>query len=168
MFETTIHWVKGIEPIRLGLMARPRGGEWLEDEVVAWRAASVAVAVSLLESHEVRELELREEATLCTKQGIEFRHFPIPDRGTPASGKEVAALVAELRSFLTQGKAVVVHCRAGIGRTGVLAGCLLHSLHVPFSDIFHVLSRSRGIAMPDTSAQAEWVEKYTATFPNAL
>ena len=102
MFETTIHWVKGIEPVRLGLMARPRGGEWLEEEVVAWRAASVAVVVSLLESHEVRELELREEARLCTEQGIKFRHFPIPDRGTPSSGKEVAALVADLRSALTK------------------------------------------------------------------
>lgn len=167
MFETPIHWVKGIEPNRLGLMARPRGGEWLGEEVAAWRLASLSMVVSLLESQEVRELELKEQPALCAAHGIEFRHFPIPDRGTPSSGREVFALVAELSSVLTQGKAVAIHCRAGIGRTGVVAGCLLHALGVPYDDIFHRLSRSRGVVMPDTSSQVEWVEKYTRFFPNA-
>lgn len=167
MFETPIHWVKGIEPNRLGLMARPRGGEWLGEEVAAWRLASLFMVVSLLESQEVRELELKDESALCAAHGIGFRHFPIPDRGTPSSGKEVFALVAELHALLGQGKAVAIHCRAGIGRTGVIAGCLLHALGVPYGDIFHQLSRSRGIAMPDTPLQVEWVEKYTRSFPKA-
>jgi hypothetical protein len=34
-------------------------------------------------------------------------------------------------------------------------------LGVPYKDIFHVLSRSRGLAVPDTSTQVEWVERYT-------
>jgi hypothetical protein len=38
---------------------------------------------------------------------------------------------------------------------------LLHMLGVPYDHIFHVLSRSRGLAVPDTSAQVEWVERYT-------
>src|SRR6185295_4029649 len=37
MFATPIHWVAGVEPHRLGLMARPRGGEDLRAEVEAWR-----------------------------------------------------------------------------------------------------------------------------------
>jgi Dual specificity phosphatase, catalytic domain len=168
LFETTVHWVKGIEPNRLGLMARPRGGEWLGEEVAAWKAASLVAVVSLLESREVRELELREEAALCAKNGIKFLNFPIVDRGTPSSGKELSVMVAELRDILERGNAVAVHCRAGIGRTGVVAACLLHSLRVPYGDIFHMLSRSRGVAMPDTSAQADWVKNYTEAFPNAL
>lgn len=167
MFETTIHWVKGIEPYRLGLMARPRGGESLTEEVQAWQVGSVHTVVSLLEASEVRELDLKAESTLCAEVGIEFRHFPIPDRGVPQSANEVHALVAELRNTLAQGKAVAIHCRAGIGRTGLVAGCLLHSLHVPYTNIFHTLSRSRGLAMPDTSAQTEWVERYVRAFPNA-
>jgi len=148
-------------------MARPSGGESLHEEVSAWRKASVGLVVSLLESHEVRELELKAEPALCAERGIEFRHFPIPDRGVPQSTRETSILVAELHANLVQGKVVVIHCRAGIGRTGLVAGCVLHKLRIPRTEIFHLLSRSRGLAMPDTLAQVEWVEKFSGTFPNA-
>ena len=160
MFETPIHWVAGIAPHRLGLMARPRGGADLRAEVEAWRRAGVGLVVSLLEASEVRELELAEQAALCAEHGIAFRSFPIADRGTPPSSRALSVLVDELHEELVAGKAVAVHCRAGIGRTGVVAGCLAHRLGVPSADIFHVLSRSRGLAMPDTAAQREWVENY--------
>lgn len=160
MFETTIHWVRDIPPHRLGLMARPRGADALREEVAAWQRASVDMVVSLLEAHEIRELELQEEPVLCAEHGIAFRHFPIPDRGTPQSQREAVALIAELNAALVDGKSVAIHCRAGIGRTGLIAGGLLHTLGIPGKDIFHLLSRSRGVAMPDTSAQAEWVDRY--------
>jgi len=160
MFETTIHWVRDIPPHRLGLMARPRGADALREEVAAWQRTSLDMVVSLLEAHEIRELELLEEPVLCAEHGIAFRHFPIPDRGTPPSLREAVTLIAELNAALVNGKSIAIHCRAGIGRTGLIAGGLLHTLGVPGKDIFHLLSRSRGLAMPDTSAQAEWVDRY--------
>ena len=161
MFEPSLHWVAGIGSHRLALMPRPRGGEWLHEEVLAWRNAGVNSVVSLLEPHEARELDLKAEPSLCRDQGITFRSFPIMDRGTPSStGRELPALLAQLHAELLQGQAVAIHCRAGIGRTGLVAGCLLHLLGVPFEDIFHLLSRSRGVAMPDTAAQVEWVERF--------
>jgi len=160
MFETTIHWVQDIAPYRLGLMARPRGGESLREEIAALQRASVGMVVSLLESHEIRELELREEASLCAEHGIAFRQFPIPDRSTPRSHREVRALIAELTAELAGSRPVAIHCRAGIGRTGLIAGCVLHALGIPEKDIFRLLSRSRGVAVPDTAAQADWVRKY--------
>lgn len=168
MFTTSVHWVTGIEPHRLALMSRPRGGERLREEVAAWRAAGINTVVSLLEAHEVRELELIAESALCSEHGIEFRSFPITDRGTPGSTKAVSALLAELHAQLLASKAVAIHCRAGIGRTGLVAGCLLHLLRVPSEDIFHLLSRSRGVSVPDTSAQAAWVERYSLAFPKGI
>ena len=168
MFETSLHWVSGIDPHRLALMPRPRGGEWLREEVDAWHNAQVDSVISLLESHEVRELELKAEPSLCAEHGIEFRSYPIADRGTPSSSRELASLLAQLHAELVQGKVVAIHCRAGIGRTGLVAGCLLYMLGVPGAEIFHVLSRSRGVSVPDTSAQVEWVERFVRAYPQAL
>ena len=44
MFATPLHWVAGIEPHRLALSARPRGGDDLAEEVAAWQAAGVEEA----------------------------------------------------------------------------------------------------------------------------
>lgn len=161
MFEPSLYWVQGIEPRRLALMPRPRGGEELSDEIASWRRVGITLVVSLLERSEVRELELQAEPALCADAGIRFFSFPIPDRGIPASVREFSRLLSEVHAELLGGASVAIHCRAGIGRTGLVSGCLLHMLGVPYKDIFHVLSRSRGLAVPDTSTQVEWVERYT-------
>ena len=162
MFTTPIHWVAGLEPHRIGLMARPRGGDQLAAEVDAWNLAGVNVVVSLLEAREVMDLELIDEPALCARRGIEFRKLPIPDRGTPGSRKEFVDLIDLLAGDLDAGRALAIHCRAGIGRTGIVAACLVNRLGVPGSELFHRLSRSPGLAMPDTVAQIEWVEQYLA------
>lgn len=160
MFEPELHWVSQIAPHRLALMARPRGGEWLEDEILFWKKAALNTVVTLLEAHEVRELALKSEATLCEKHRIDLFHFPIPDRGVPASELKFLQMVTELHARLLQGQAIAIHCRAGIGRTGLVAGCLLHLLGTPRQEIFPILGRARGVAVPDTVAQVAWVERF--------
>jgi protein-tyrosine phosphatase len=160
LLRSQLHWVQGIAPHKLALMPRPEGGVQLKNEVAAWRTASIGVVLSLLEDQEITELGLAEEPSLCKRSGIEFLHFPVPDWGVPSSTERLRELLVGLRSRLEQGQAVAIHCRAGIGRTGVVAGCLLHLLHTPSQNIFHLLSRSRGVSMPATTAQAEWVEQF--------
>ncbi len=132
----------------------------MNEEIRGLHQAGIQTVVSLLEPQEVRELELTEQAAACRDEHIEFRSFPIPDRGTPQSLQQAAVLFNDLNAQLLQGRAIAVHCRAGIGRTGLVAGCLLHLLGVPFKEVFHMLSRSRGVSMPDTAQQADWVERF--------
>ena len=156
-----VFWVGGIDPHRLAVMARPRGGEWLESEVQAWREAGLCTVVSFLEPSEERDLELTSERSLCEAHGLEFVGFPIPDRGVPSSTTAVQTLARRLAGQLRNHKPVAVHCRAGIGRSGLIAACVLTELGVSFNDLFPTLSRSRGVQVPDTEKQVEWVRRYS-------
>ena len=62
-----------------------RAGEWLHDEITDWAANGLTDVDSLLEDHEVRELELTREGELLRQAGLDFERFPIPDRGISTS-----------------------------------------------------------------------------------
>jgi protein-tyrosine phosphatase len=62
---------------------------------------------------------------LCRQHGIEFISFPIPDRGVPASLRDATDLVRTVVNGIGDGKAVAVHCRAGIGRSSLIAASVL-------------------------------------------
>src|SRR5882762_8177135 len=110
--SSRVYWIAKFENgARLGIMARPRGEEWLEDEMGALARQQVGVVVSLLEPAEVAELGLREEGELCGAKGMEFIGFPIPDRKVPLAGEKLEAFIGLLARKIEAGSSVVVHCR---------------------------------------------------------
>jgi hypothetical protein len=157
-----IHWIDLQGAGRLAIMARPRAGDWLEDEIAHWRAAGIDIVVSLLEPAEIAELGLGRESGLCQEHGIELISFPIRDRGVPPSAKEAAALARELTARIAAGKAVAVHCRAGIGRSSVIAACVMVSVGAEPRAAFDVIAASRGTKVPDTDEQRDWVAAFAA------
>jgi protein-tyrosine phosphatase len=155
-----IYWVRDIEPHRLAFGPRPRAGDWLADEISSWFESGIRHVVSLLEDHETRELGIAEEAELCSKNGITYHAFPIVDRGVPATIVEAKELFQKIALLVALGEPVYVHCRAGIGRSGlVTAGVLVH-LGVPFESAFAMLSAARRLQVPDTQSQIEWTCSY--------
>lgn len=141
-------------------MPRPRSGDWLSDEIAGWQRAGVSTVVSMLEHHEVRELQLEEEPLFCKYYGIDFLAWPTPDAGTPRSMHDTSAFVDELVARLRHDQGVAIHCRAGIGRSGLLSACVLLRLGVPLADVFPMLSRARKIPIPDTPVQVAWVQRF--------
>ncbi|APV48863.1 hypothetical protein BWI17_03715 [Betaproteobacteria bacterium GR16-43] len=160
MVAAEIYWIPEAVGGRLGVMARPRSDDWLSDEVASWRAAGVGLVVSLLEPSEVRELRLSEEEPLCRDNGIDFVSFPVADRGVPSSVRAAEKLVMRIESDLRSGAAIAIHCRAGIGRSALLAACILKYQGLPEREIFSSISRARGVACPDTEAQIRWVKDF--------
>lgn len=59
------------------------------------------------------------------RQGIVHQRFPIVDHAVPSSPETMTAIVAAVDAELTAGRKVYLHCRAGIGRTGMAVGCYL-------------------------------------------
>jgi protein-tyrosine phosphatase len=161
MNQEPVRWIKELEPMRLAFGPRPRGGEWLAEDIALWRASGVDSVVSLIEGAEERDLQLEEEPLFCRTYGIEFLSFTIKDRSVPASPDAVASLVDWVISDLRRGLGVLVHCRVGIGRSSVIAACVLHSLGHKHDTLFPILSRTRGVPVPDTPAQVDWVRRYT-------
>src|SRR4051794_16217334 len=108
--RTELYWIEGVWPGRLAITPRPRGGDWLEDEVQSWRQSGIDVVVSLLTLEEQTELNLVDETALCRANGIELISFPIADRGVPLSAKAFSQLLASLAERLSHGKNIAVHC----------------------------------------------------------
>lgn len=91
---------------QLGIMPRPRGADWLENEIRSLRQQKVDVLVSLLTAEETAELCLDEEEALCRAAGIPFLSFPIPDRSVPASCEMAFQFSTELSRLHREGKKI--------------------------------------------------------------
>jgi hypothetical protein len=81
--RTEVHWIDLPGPGRLAVMPRPRGGEWLEGEIVALKDDGVDILISLLTSEEEAYLDLAEEGATARRHGLRFVSHPIWDRGIP-------------------------------------------------------------------------------------
>ena len=77
---TRLYWVDGPWPGKVALAARPRGGDWLEDEVAGWHREGIGAIVSLLKPEEGCELGLENEGREAQAQGLQFISLPIEDR----------------------------------------------------------------------------------------
>jgi predicted protein tyrosine phosphatase len=160
--ETTVFWIPGPWRGRLGIVPRPRGGEWLDDEMRAWREAGIDMVVSLLEPREEAELALADESSSSAASGLEFRSFPIPDRSVPNSRESVARLVSQIVNALNDGKNVALHCRQGIGRSPLIATATLVSSGEDPEAALRKVGRSRGLEVPETNTQRQWISDFAS------
>ncbi len=166
--RTMLYWIEGPWTGRLAISPRPRGGDWLEEEIRAWRQAGVDVIVSLLTPEEVTKLDLGKEGDWCQAYGLHFFSFPIVDRGIPVSRRASVELVRKLDKLLTEGKSIAVHCRQGIGRSALLAACLLIVSGEDPETAFQRISAARGYPVPETTEQRAWVRAIAAELPAPL
>ncbi|MBI3048942.1 MAG: dual specificity protein phosphatase family protein [Acidobacteria bacterium] len=160
--QPKVFWVVGPWCGRLGILPRPRGGDWLEDETLAWREAGIDLVVSLLEPEEEAQFVLQGEAAATAASGIDFRPFPIPDRGVPVSRESVADLADEITSALETGRNVAVHCRQGIGRSGLIVGGVLVAAGKDLDTALEAIKESRGVEVPETEEQRRWLSDFAS------
>src|SRR5436190_21579522 len=108
-----LYWIDGPWRGRLAVSSRPRGGDWLEDEIAGWRSAGVDVVACLLTPEEVDDLQLTREASLAAAESIAFHSLPIPDRDVPFSESAVVVFARHLAEELAR----ISHRRA-VDRSG--------------------------------------------------
>jgi protein-tyrosine phosphatase len=160
---TKLYWLEGDWPGKLALAARPRGGDWLDDELASWRRSGVDVVLSLLTPEEESDLGLEMEGRESKALGMEFMSFAIPDREVPSSEADLTLALEHLDRALSSGRNVVIHCRQGIGRSGLVAACLLVFKGSTPDSAIRKLSTVRGVPIPETLDQRRWIDHYTGS-----
>lgn len=145
---------------KLSTMARPRGGDWLFDEFRDLALAGVSVVVSLLTDAEAAELRLEREGDAAVAAGIQFVRLPTPDR-SPPDPAAATTVARELAEQLRGGASVAVHCRHGIGRSSTLAAAILVAEGLEPADAWTRIAAARGMPVPDTDAQREFIDRRT-------
>ncbi|NIG54090.1 dual specificity protein phosphatase family protein [Chitinophaga sp. Cy-1792] len=157
---TKIYWLHQLENnAQLGISARPRGGEWLQGEIIHYKRSNIGMVIVLLEKEEITALSLRQQEKHCVDNGIVYTNFPIPDRSVPTDNPAVNKLINAAIQLLQHGKSVLIHCRMGIGRSAIIAGAVLMKITKSnATDILQHITQVRGLEVPDTSAQIKWLQ----------
>lgn len=158
--EVEVYWIEGITPGRLGTMPRPRGNDRVEDEIADLRRQGVDVIVSVQTPDEAERNGLEREEEVCAANDIAFHSFPIPDGGVPDSRQATLKLARRLADLLKMGESVVIHCLAGIGRSSLVAACVLMIAGETAEAAVERISRARGLPVPETEEQHAWVRDF--------
>jgi ADP-ribosyl-[dinitrogen reductase] hydrolase len=102
---------------------------------------------------------------------IDYLRKPIPDHGVPSEPAHMAEILGCLREAMREGRLVYLHCRAGIGRTAMVAGCLLAEQGRSGEEALVELNRlwrqsARATlwpAVPETQEQTDYVRRWSST-----
>ena len=130
------------------------------DAISEWGAKLV---LTLVEAHELIALGVPELGDAVKQRGMAWLHLPIADYSIPGDDFEQAWLNhgAQIRALLRNGDDVLVHCKGGLGRAGMIAARLLAELGMAPDDAIRTVRRERRGAI-ETPSQLALVRRTQA------
>ena len=162
-----IFWIKGNPPAKLAIVLRPQGDNKLEEELLRLKRSGIHTLVSLLEHWEAGSLGLADEGPAAVHVGLNFLSYPFPYTHVPVDTDFFRSFVAGLADRLRSGESVGIHCRGCVGRSAIVVACTLIHLGWQPEAALEAIETARGVPVPDTKEQEEWILSYTAQ-PSAL
>jgi ADP-ribosyl-[dinitrogen reductase] hydrolase len=117
------------------------------------------VLVSLVESAELEALAIPGLLVEARSHGMKFLHFPFRDGGAPSTVAAAHAMVTAVLEVIAKGGNVVIHCRGGLGRSGLVAACCLVGLGEAAEDAIGVVRAARPGAV-ETRGQEAFIADY--------
>ena len=156
-----------IEPFRIATIALPEGGQLgiarlpgrsgdLDGDLAAIRTWPASLVLSMTEPAEMAEFGAAGLAEALKQAGITHRMFPIRDFGAPDLESESWADIArDLHARLDAGEAVLLHCRGGLGRSGMVAMRLVIERGIIPEEALRMVRAMRPGAV-ETAEQERW------------
>ena len=148
-------------PGTLAIATRPRGADWLIDDLKRAKGSGVGYVVSMLTPSEMEELDLTKEYMVASELSMEFLNVPVADRCLPEDLSSFTNSVTGVVLYLKAGGNVAVHCRMGIGRSSLFCAAVLKSLGFEVDEAWDMLRHARGSEVPDTAEQYQWLFTYS-------
>ena len=155
------YWVV---PGRLLASEHPFGDNALDaqDRFAALREAGIDCFIDLTEIGECPSYHR------LLHRRARYLRFPIADCSVPAGSDQIQQILAVIREGLAEGRNILVHCRAGIGRTGLVIGCFLADQGAggkaalkQLNKLWKGSERSRTWAkVPQTEQQADYIRRW--------
>jgi protein-tyrosine phosphatase len=139
----------------LYIAPHPRGAS----EIAQFAAQGITCIVSLIEAPEALVLGIAEAPLWCARAGMEFVSLPIADFALPAPSA-FTATVADIVARMNDGQQVLVHCRAGIGRSGMVCSGVLMALGATAEAAVRRVTAARGQEVPDTAEQRAFIARF--------
>ena len=137
-------------------MAAPDGHEQLPVALSSLKRDGVDVVVSMLTGREESRLGLVREQHQAMLAGLVFLRLPTGDFHTPTVNA-IRSVADDLVSRLAGGQHVVIHCRAGIGRSSTLAAAVLIREGVSPDQAWEVIGNARRSTVPETPGQRDLI-----------
>jgi hypothetical protein len=137
------------------------GGSWDRDlslDLGIVRAWQPDIVIALLEDHEYAFLGIPRFRADVLRAGLPWVFAPIVDGGIPDAVflETWKSLGPQVRAILKHGGRVLIHCRAGLGRTGMVAAMLLVEFGEDPESAIRRVREARANTI-ETRAQEEYV-----------
>jgi ADP-ribosyl-[dinitrogen reductase] hydrolase len=103
--------------------------------------------------------------------GTQYLNLPLPDHSVPGEKAHMLDVLGAIDAALATGRKLYLHCRAGIGRTGMSVACHLadgglrgEQALLRLNELWQQNARSKHWpSVPETDEQAEYVRRWSST-----
>ena len=115
-----------------------------EIDLLELKKKNIDTVVSLLEKKELKPLNVLTLFEMIKRHKFTHYYFPIKDKSVPKKNVELHRLLNDLSFKIRHNKKILLHCNAGLGRSGLIAALLCKKLGISENPISYIRKHRPG------------------------